>query len=122
MSAPLLDQELTFSGNASDANVTALIPTSLRGQFVEFTIYIEFSSGSAAGKVQLETSWQDPGHQALQYAGTWAAVGATIDWAAASSQKYVSVTGVFGTLRLRIDTAVTTGTVKAYIVAAAGKN
>lgn len=116
MARPILKQELTFSGNASDQNCTAYFPDSLRGQYVEFTVYIEFSSGSAAGKVQIESAFVP--EPVRTYAGTWAAVGNTIDWAAQSSQKYASVTGVFDLLRLRIDTAITTGTVKGYVVAA----
>ncbi len=109
---PVLDQALTFSGNASDANCTAYFPKSLRGQTIEMTIYVEFSSTAAAGKVQVQTAKNN------EYTGTWANLGSTIDFAAASSQKYASVTGVFDRLRLDIDTAITTGTVRAWVVAA----
>lgn len=125
MAIPMLCQELTFSGNASDQNCTAYVPTNVLAQFKEFTIYIEFSAGSQAGKAQIETAFPSQGTVYSNgyplvvgsYAGTWAAVGSTIDWAAESSQKYASVTGVFAQLRVRISTAVTTGTMKAFIVA-----
>ncbi len=107
----VLDQALTFNGNASDQNCIAIFPPSLRGQYVEFIVYIIFSTGSAAGKVQIETAHDK------DYSGTWATVGNTIDFAAATSEKYAAVTGVFGALRLRIDTAVTTGTVSGWVVA-----
>lgn len=108
----MLDQALTFSGDKSTAGVIAQIPDSLNGMYAEFTIYIKFSHGTSAGKVTLETA------DDMSYANTWAAVGSTIDWAAEDSQKYVSVTGVFKALRLRISTTATGGTISAYIVAA----
>ncbi len=128
MSQPLLIQELTFAPNATGQNSVAYVPTVLLGQYDEFTIYIEFSTGAAAGKVQIETAFPSQGtvygNNAYpltvgSYGGTWAAVGSTIDFAVETSQKYASVTGVFALLRVRIDTAVTTGTVKAFIVASA---
>lgn len=109
-------QQLTFSGNASDQDCVAYFPPSLNGLYEEFTVYIEFSSGSAAGKAQIETAFPSPDIKTDTYAGTWAAVGSTIDWAAQTSQKYASVTGVFAMLRVRISTAVTTGTMKAFVV------
>ena len=114
MSRPLIDQALTFGPDAVSKDSHAYFPNSLSGQYVEFTVYVTFSTGSAAGKIQIQTA-DDP-----SYAGAWANVGNTIDWAAETSQKYVSVTGVFKALRLNIDTAITTGTVSAYLVAAAG--
>ena len=118
MSRPLLYQEITFSGDASAQNCVAYVPPSLIGLYTEFTIYIEFSANAAAGKVQIETAFPSADPQSPTYAGTWALVGNTIDWAAGASQKYASVTGVFALLRCRIDTAVTSGSVRAFIVAA----
>ena len=117
MARPILFQELTFS--AMTQNAIAVFPKVLRGQYVEFTVYVEFGAGVGAGKIQVESSFPDLTNGAVkEYGGTWAAVGSTIDWAAASSQKYASITGVFADLRLRIDTAVTGGTARAYLVAA----
>jgi hypothetical protein len=109
--------ELIFPGNASDANLKTYFPESIMGLFVELTVYVEYSAGSAAGKVQIQTAYPSRTSD-LRYNGTWANVGSTIDWAAVSSQKYASVSGVFADLRLNIDTAVTTGTVRAFFVAA----
>lgn len=116
MARPLLKQELTFAPDATTQHSYAYFPDVLCGQYVEFTVYIEFSAGSAAGKVQLQSAFAvEP---VRSYAGVWANVGSSVDWAAESSQKYVSVTGVFDMLRLDIATGVTTGTVKAYVIAA----
>jgi hypothetical protein len=116
MARPLLKQELTFAPDAATADSVAYFPDVLAGQYIEWTVYIEFSSGAAAGKAQIQTAFAvDP---VRSYGGTWANVGNTIDFSAASSQKYASVTGVFDLLRINIDTTVTTGTMKAYVIAA----
>jgi hypothetical protein len=110
-SAAVLDQALTFNGDATSIGSVAMIPDSVRGHYTEIIIYIIFSSATSAGKVQIETASD------YTYTGTWAAVGSTIDWAANTSQKYAAITGVFGALRLRVTTAATSGTVSAWIVA-----
>lgn len=125
MSSPVLCQELTFGPDATTQHSYAYFPPALRGQYVELIVYIQFSSGSAAGKIQIQTSCPDgwspaTGNPGVQYGGTWANVGSTIDWAAQSSQKYAAVTGVFADLRLDIDTAITTGTVRAFVVGSFG--
>lgn len=116
MARPFLKQELTFGPDATTQHSYAYFPDVLRGQYIEFTVYVEFSAGSAAGKIQIQTAFAN--EPVRTYAGVWANIGNTIDWAAQSSQKYASVTGVFDMLRLDIDTAITTGTVKAYVIAA----
>ncbi len=117
MARPLLFQELTFSGMTQDS--VAVFPKVERGQYVEYTVYVEFGAGVGAGKIQIETSFPDLTNGAdKEYGGSWAAIGSTIDWSAASAQKYASITGVFADLRLRVDTAVTGGTARAYVVAA----
>jgi len=126
MARPLLFQELVNSGNASDSDTVFYVPNVLLAQYDEFTIYIEFSTGSAAGKAQIETAFPSQGTvyggnayplTVGSFSGTWAAVGSEMAWAVQTSQKYTSVTGVFALLRVRITTTVTTGTMKAYIVA-----
>jgi len=116
MSLIALNQELTFGPDATSQHSYAYFPGVLLGQFTEFTVYIQFSAGSSAGKIQVQTAYTPDGE--TQYAGTWANVGTTIDWAAESSQKYASITGVFASLRLDISTAVTSGTVRAFVIAA----
>ncbi len=116
MARPLLKIPLTFTSATLLAGV-AYVPDILCGQYVEFTLYVEFDETAAAGKVQLETAFAvEP---VRSYAGTWAAIGNTIDWADDTTQGYASVTGVFDMLRVRITQAVTSGTVSAYIIAAA---
>jgi hypothetical protein len=117
MSSPILRQELTFGPDAASQNSYAYFPESLRGQYVEFTVYVQFSAGTSTGKIQLQTSFRPTNEPALASL-VWANIGSTVDFAAASSQKYASVTGVFDLLRVAIDTAVTGGTVRAWVVAA----
>ncbi len=117
MARPILRQELTFGPDATTQHSYAYFPPSLRGQYVEWTVYVQFSAGTSAGKIQIQTSYESETEPALASL-VWANVGSTIDWAAASSQKYASVTGVFDRLRLDIDTAITGGTIRAFVVAA----
>jgi hypothetical protein len=122
MSFPILNQELTFLPDASTQHSFAYFPDSLRGQYVEMTVYVEFTASSNAGKIQIQTSHRHDTQFVVSptYGGTWANVGSTIDYAAASSQKYASVTGCFDDLRLDIDTAIGGGgTVRAWVVASA---
>jgi hypothetical protein len=120
MSGPVLKQKLTFSGDGLVSGSKAYFPDSFRGQFTEWTVYIEFGASVTAGKIQIETAFADTSVTSsnADYSGTWAAVGSTIDWAAATTQKYASVTGVFDLLRLNISTTVANGPVTAYVVAA----
>lgn len=117
MARPLLKQELTFGPDATAQHSYAYVPASLNGQYVELTFYVQFSAGSAAGKIQIQTAYVDPQEPSIASL-VWSNIGSTLDWAAASSQKHVNITGAFSALRLDIDTAVTTGTVRAWIVAA----
>lgn len=114
MAGPILDQAVTFSGDAQAVNSAWYLPASLAGQSIEYTFYVQFSAASAAGTVLVETSFPKDG----SYSGTWATI-ATITWAANTSQKYASVTGVFSALRLRVSSTVTSGTVSGWVVAAA---
>lgn len=117
MSRPILRQELVFSGDAATSGSKAYFPAQPRGAFVNWTVYVEYGAGTGAGKVQIETAFaSDP--NVNDYAGTWANVGSTIDWSAASQQKASAIVGVYDLLRLEITTTVTGGTAKAYVIAA----
>ncbi len=116
MSGPVLRQELSFAPDNATAGSFAYLPASLNGQYVEFTVYYEFDADSTAGALQLETAFIP--YPQVTYTGTWAAIGSPVAWADDTSQKYVSVTGVFQTLRVRISTTIATGTVRVYVVAA----
>lgn len=78
-------------------------------QLTESAFYVEFSVGSAAGVVLIETASQE------DYAGTWAIL-ATVTWSAASKSHYVALTGALRSVRARISSAVTTGTVNVRMV------
>lgn len=127
MAAPLLYQELVLSGDKVSSGNFADVPPALLGQYDEFTIYVQFGAGTSAGKFQIRTSFAWPISQGggFPYDGSyepelaslvWATVGNTIDWAAASTQKYASVTGVFSRLRVYIDTTIVGGAVRVGIV------
>ena len=116
-SQPVLDQELVWSvtglpgGGASASGSIAPFPEAVRGNYVEFIVYVEFSHASDSGKVTIESAYSP------DYAGTWAQVGtSTIDWSAIDTVKSASVTGVFGALRARISTACTNGFLKVKVV------
>jgi hypothetical protein len=134
MSRPVLWHELKFSGNASTGNDIAYVPPLIAGSYKDFTVYVEFSGASTTGAVQIESAFPTAlptgaGYGvpypldsigATDYTGTWAAQGSAITWAtgASGTQKTASVVGPFALLRCRISTAVTSGTVRAFIVAA----
>ncbi len=107
--APLLDQAYSFP--AQTINAFILLPEFLRGHFVELIVYVKFDHTSDSGKVQIQTA------PTPDYAGTWANVGNSIDWAAIDTTKYAAVTGVFGSIRITLTTAVTTGNASLHVVA-----
>ncbi len=111
-SQPLLDRAYAFP--AQTINSYVLLPEFLRGHFVELIVYVLFNHTSDSGKVQIQTA------PTPDYAGTWANVGSSIDWAAIDTTKYAAVTGVFGSVRLTLTTAVTTGAASLWVVASAG--
>ena len=118
MARPLLRQEIAFSGNASTSGCVAYFPNALRGQYLDWTVYVEYSASTSAGKVQVETAIT-ANENVADYAGVWAVIGSTIDWAVESSQKVAAVTGCYDLLRLKINTTVASGTVKGYVLASA---
>lgn len=71
---------------------------------IEFGFHTEFSAGTTAGQVLIETA------SSRDYAGTWAVL-ATINWAAASKSHYTAITGAARVIRARISTAIADGTV-----------
>ncbi len=115
MAVPLFDQELFFGGDGITAGVpnSVLFPPHTQGQNIETTMYVIWGHGTSAGKLTIETS------PVLTYAGTWAPIGNTIDWAAEDTVKYAAVTGVFKYMRIRISTTVVGGTIRVFIVGAA---
>jgi hypothetical protein len=113
---PLFNQEVFFKPDASTQHSYAYLPHTLSGRAIELAVYVLFGTGTGAGKVRVQSA---PYHD---YPATfvWANEGNTIDWAAADSTKVARLTGLFGALRLDIDTAVSGGTIRAWVIATAG--
>ncbi len=107
-----INQELFFTPDATAQHSYAYFPEFKNPYFDRLTVYILFSHGSSAGKVQLQSA---PYHN---YPGSnaWANEGSSIDWAAEDSTKALHIDGVYGALRLDIATAVTSGTVRAWVI------
>ena len=96
--------------NAKTAqNEVGYYPEIMNGKYIESTLYVVFDGTAAAGTVVVETA------NDRDYAGTWANIG-TVTFASASKQHYVSVTGVFAAIRVRISSAITSGTISAYAI------
>jgi hypothetical protein len=76
----------------------------------EITYYIVFGPGTSAGAVQIETA------HVSAYAGTWAAEGSPVAWAAADRVHTVRIQGASSFSRARISTAIVGGTVDVYAI------
>lgn len=90
-------------------NTAGYVDISEAAQPTEIAFYVEFDGASAAGQIVIETAKE------ISYTGTWAIL-ATVNWAAINKVHYVAVTGAFRTLRARIASAVTGGTVTVHMV------
>lgn len=125
MANPVIYQEVTFLPDASTQHSFAYLPRSCNGQYAEYTVYIMASAGVSAGAVQIQTSFPPPASGQTQildpppplYTGTWANTGSPITASSASTQTYGSVSGSFADVRLDISTAISGGTVRAFVVA-----
>jgi subtilase family serine protease len=73
----------------------------------ETAVYVVWGAGTGAGVITVETA-----HDA-SYAGTWAPL-ATVTWSAANKEDVVQFSGAYETVRSRISTNVTGGTVDTY--------
>lgn len=109
---PLFNQEIFFTPDAASQHSYAYLPPIVSGKTIELAVYILFGTGTGAGKVQIESA---PYHD-YPASNTWANEGTSIDWAAADSTKVGRLTGLFGALRLDITTAVTGGTIRAWVI------
>lgn len=96
---------------AADTTAIWTAPPELEGQVVEWTFYVAFDHTSAAGTVLVE-SCQD-----RNYAGTWPVV-ATVAWAAIDKCHMVNANALYQAVRVRISSAVTSGTVTVWAMAA----
>lgn len=86
-------------GLAPSSGLSPYVDGSMVGLSLEYTFHVLFATGSNAGQITVETC-HDPA-----FTGTWAEV-ATVDYAAANTVHYVSLTGCFRALRVRISTAI----------------
>ena len=89
-------------------NVAGYIGPAETSQCQEFGFDVEFDHTSAAGVVVIETAADN--NYPTNYAGTWAIL-ATVTWAAIDKSHHVAIAGSFRSLRARISSAVTSGTV-----------
>lgn len=94
----------TLIDGETAANTAGYINPVSAAHSTEFGFYIEFDHTSAAGQVLIETADSD------DYAGTWAIL-ATVNWSAIDKCHYVALTNAVRSIRARISTAVTSGTV-----------
>ena len=108
----VINQELFFLTDATTAGSLAVFPDTVNPYFDRLTVYILFSHGTTAGKVQLQSA---PYHDYPQ-TNVWANEGSTIDWAVQDSTKALHIDGVYGQLRLNIDTTVANGTIRAWVI------
>lgn len=74
----------------------------------ESVIYVQWSAGTDAGVVKIESAHDE------SYTGTWATL-ATITWSAASKEDVVQITGIHAAIKTRVSTTVTNGTVTTWI-------
>lgn len=129
MARPIVRAELTFGPDATTINSKAYFPGNTNwgadprqdeigsiSEVDEWIVIVQFSAGSAAGKIQLQVAHSG------DYTGTWANEGSTIDWAAQTSEKFAAISGVFPAIRANIDTAITTGTVRVFVVGLGSAN
>jgi hypothetical protein len=93
-----------MDGLTDSGAVSTVIGPAVLSQVNESVFYVTFSSGSSAGTVVVEGAPYD------DYSGTWSNL-ATVNFAAASRTHRVIATGVHLALRLRITSAITSGTV-----------
>jgi len=85
---------------------------SYQGMAIEWTVYVTFDHTAAAGAVLLESAPD------RNYAGTWVTVGSAISWSAIDKAHMLNATGLYQALRIRISSAVTSGTCDVWVMGA----
>lgn len=108
-SVPVFDGYLIKGVSAADATGIATFPKEIVNKALETTVYVVFDANSAAGTVLLESS------HSYTYSGTWFTE-ATITWAANTSVKAAHLTAANKALRVRVSSAVTSGTADIYAI------
>ena len=105
---PVTSQTL-LSGQSATTAASREIGATFMNQCRETAVYVQWSAGTSAGVVTVESADQ------AGYSGTWAPL-ATVTWSAESSESLVQITGVMGAIRTRISTTITGGTVTTYLM------
>ena len=103
--------QFALTPDSTGVNSFCMMPEPYMGKAMEWTFYIVFSVGSAAGTVLIESA------HSRDFTGTWA-LEATVAWAAASSVKSAHFTGIMQACRVRISSAITTGTIQVWATCA----
>ena len=89
--------------NATAINTASVLGSATCGQRKEFTFHVQFTPGTTAGKVKIESALEEAS------TGTWALQGSEVNWATDDTDHTVSITGTFMSLRARVSTAVDGG-------------
>ena len=105
-------KKILSAATAADSTGIGVVPESMQGLPVEYTFYFVFSSAAAAGTVLVETAHDS------NYAGTWETIG-TQAWAAGGKVETISITALLQAVRVRISSAITSGTVDVWVIAGA---
>lgn len=103
----LYDAKVIDTKALADATGIGVIPREVGTRASESAFYVVAGPGVSAGVVLVEEAPFD------NYGGTWATV-ATLTINAASKVFRAAVNGNFGSLRMRISTGITGGTIDAY--------
>jgi hypothetical protein len=100
--------DLTLINAQSAQDTVGNVGISEAAQMTEYGIDVVFNGTAAGGAVVIEAA------HTPDFAGTWAVL-STVTFAAANKCHHVAITGVFRTLRARISSAITGGTVSVYL-------
>lgn len=104
--ARTLTNQAMFTDQTATTTV-AYFPEQFNAQYVEGAVYVTFDHTSAAGTVLVETA------PYKAYGGTWVVLG-TVTWSAIDKAHLVNFSGIYGIVRVRISSAVTSGTCSAW--------
>lgn len=109
MQAQIPPPRQTLLVTQSALNDAVALPNTVIARCRETAVYVEWSAGTTAGAVKVESASD------AAFAGSWAPL-ATVTWSAASKEDIVQITGVHLHLRTRISTAIVGGTVSTWAV------
>lgn len=99
---PTITITTLLSGASATATTPGVLATGTMPQCRESAIYVQWTAGTTAGVVSIESA-----HDAA-FTGTWAAL-TTATWATANKEDIIQITGIHGALRARVSTLVAGG-------------